>query len=427
MDLRRQISIIRPWLPLLVMSVLLAGGAAFVISGLLPKTYEAKATLIVGQSLSTANPDINQLLVSQRLSATYAEIATKGPILDAVIAQLALDGTSSDLARHVRADAPLDSTLLTVSAQDADPTRAAAIANAVATQLVATSPTIQGSQGGTQAFVDASLKSVQAEIDATQTEIEALNAEPQRTAKEDADLQALENRLASLRSTLATFLTYSSSNASNLLTIFERAVPPSDSISPNRAQNTFLAAAIGLLIAGGVAFLVESLNDGMKDPDAVLEVTGLSTFGSIVQMKGDKRRSEIYRLASLLNPRSGVAEAYRALRTNVEFSSVDTPIQTLLVTSSMPGEGKTVTAANLAIVFAQAGRRVLLVDADLRKPGLHVIFDLPNTHGLTTVLLTDKVSVDAIAQPTEQENLTNPHDGSSAAEPCGARGLTAHA
>jgi capsular exopolysaccharide synthesis family protein len=71
----------------------------------------------------------------------------------------------------------------------------------------------------------------------------------------------------------------------------------------------------------------------------------------------------------------------------------------------MPGEGKTVTAANLAVVFAQAGRRVLLVDADLRKPGVHIIFDTPNGHGLTTLLRGETIGLDAVAQATEQENL----------------------
>jgi non-specific protein-tyrosine kinase len=113
----------------------------------------------------------------------------------------------------------------------------------------------------------------------------------------------------------------------------------------------------------------------------------------------------MYQLAALLYPRSGVAEAYRTLRTNIEFSALDAPIRTLLVTSSVPGEGKTVTAANLAVVFAQAGRRVLLVDADLRKPGVHIIFDLPNAHGLTTLLRSADVSLDAVVQSTEQDNL----------------------
>ncbi len=174
MDLRRQISIVRAWFPLFVLCTLLAAGAAFVISGVLPKSYEAKATLIVGQSLSSVNPDYNQLLVSQRLSTTYAAVATKRPILDAVIDKLGLGVMSDDLSKRVQANAALDSTLLTISAQDSDPTRAAAIANAMADQLIAASPAIQGRQAEFQASIDADLKATQAQIDATQAEADAL-------------------------------------------------------------------------------------------------------------------------------------------------------------------------------------------------------------------------------------------------------------
>jgi capsular exopolysaccharide synthesis family protein len=159
------------------------------------------------------------------------------------------------------------------------------------------------------------------------------------------------------------------------------------------------------MVAGGIAFVLHYLDDSIRDPDAVQEVAGLSTLGTIARMRGDRDRSEIYRLATLLYPRSSIAEAYRALRTNIEFSSVDAPIRTLLVTSSIPGEGKTTTAANLAVVFAQAGRRVLLLDADLRKPGVHLVFDLPNSHGLTALLRDDQKHVDTIAQATDQDNL----------------------
>jgi succinoglycan biosynthesis transport protein ExoP len=403
-DLRRQIAIIRPWLPLLVVSVLLAGGVAFAVSSVLPKNYEAKATLIVGQSLS-GNPDINQLLVSQRLSTTYAAVATQRPILDAVVKELGLEVPSSDLAKRVRADAPLDSTLLTISAQDADPARAAAIANTVAEQLIAASPAIQGREADIQASIAADVKATQNQIEETQAQAEILSAVSDRTPKQDANLDTLESRLVSLRSTLAALLSLSSGNASNLLTVIAPAIAPTDAISPNRVQNTFLAAALALLLIAGVIALVELLYDGVRDPDAIRDVAGLSTLGTIARMKSNRSSSEMYQLASLLYPHSAVAEAYRTLRTNVEFSSVDAPIRTLLVTSSMPGEGKTVTAANLAVVFAQAGRRVLLVDTDLRKPGVHLIFDLPNAHGLTTLLRNADVSLEAIVQATEQENL----------------------
>jgi non-specific protein-tyrosine kinase len=404
-ELRRQIATIRAWLPLLVASVLLAAGAAFVVSGQLPKTYEAKATLIVGQALSAANPDYTQLLVSQRLSTTYATVATKRPILDSVIKQLGLDATSGDLASRVRADAPPDSTLLTIMAQDRDPDRAAAIANALAGQLMAASPAIQGRQVDVQQSIDADLQATRDQIQATQAQVAALVELTPRTAEQDAELQTLEGRLVTLRQTFATLLGFSSGNASSLLSVIEPAVAPGAPSSPRPLYNAVIAAVLGLLVAGAAVFAIQYFDDSVRDAEQVLEVTGLGTLGAIAQMKGGKGRREMYRLATLLYPRSAVAEAYRSLRANIEFASVDVPTTTLLVTSAGPGEGKTVTAANLAVVFAQAGRRVLLVDADLRKPGVHVIFDLPNKHGLTTLLRSDDVSLDAVAHPTEQANL----------------------
>jgi non-specific protein-tyrosine kinase len=405
LDFRRKIAVIRAWFPFLVVSVLLAAGVAYAVSSQLPKTYEAKATLIVGQSLSSVSPDYTQLLVSERLSATYAGVATKRPILDGVIKKLGLEVTADDLSQRVRADAPLDSTFLTISAQDADPDRATAIANAVAEQLIAASPTIQGRQAEFQASIDADLQATQAQIDATQTRVEALTALANPTAAQGAERDTLEGRLATLRSTYAALASLASGNASNLLSVIEPAVSSASPISPKPLLNTLVAAVLGLLIAAGVVFIAEYLDDSIKDSEDVQEVTGLSTLGTIAHMKGGKDRSEIYRLAAILYPRSSAAEAYRTLRTNIEFASVDVPIHTLLVTSAIPGEGKTVTASNLAVVFAQAGRRVLLVDADLRKPGVHLVFDLPNAHGISTLLRSDEVSLDVVAQTTEQANL----------------------
>ena len=89
----------------------------------------------------------------------------------------------------------------------------------------------------------------------------------------------------------------------------------------------------------------------------------------------------------------------------MEFASVDAPLRSLLVTSSSGSEGKTTTACNLAVVFAQAGQRVLLVDADLRRPGVHVMFDLANTTGLTTLLRESPAAIDSVAQDTEEPHL----------------------
>lgn len=96
------------------------------------------------------------------------------------------------------------------------------------------------------------------------------------------------------------------------------------------------------------------------------------------------------------NPKSPVSEAYRVLRTNIQFSSVDKPLKTILVTSSGPMEGKTTTIANLAVIFAQCGSKVLLIDTDLRRPMLHKVFMLLNDRGLTNLLTAQKDSVSFI-------------------------------
>jgi non-specific protein-tyrosine kinase len=95
-------------------------------------------------------------------------------------------------------------------------------------------------------------------------------------------------------------------------------------------------------------------------------------------------------LIALRDPRSPAAEAYRTLRTNIQFSSLDKPLGTLLVTSTAPDEGKSTTLANLAITMAQAEQRIILVDCDLRRPTLHTLFDLPNETGLTTMILSQE-------------------------------------
>jgi capsular exopolysaccharide synthesis family protein len=98
------------------------------------------------------------------------------------------------------------------------------------------------------------------------------------------------------------------------------------------------------------------------------------------------------------NPRSHIAEAFRALRTNIQFSSVDEPIRTLVVTSANPGEGKTTTVANLAVVYAQENKNVLVVDADLRKPTQHLYFMKSNRVGLTHILSNQSTLQEAASE-----------------------------
>lgn len=406
MDARRSLSLIRRRLWLLVACVILAAGSSFLVSRALPRTYDATVTLIVGQSLQSVSPDISGLLASQRLSQTYADLVTTGPLLSTVIAREQLGTTPEELRKLVRAAAARDSTLVTITVSNGDPGKAASVANSIADELIAASPAISGRSSDIQQFVDKDLLAAQAQILQTQAEVERLVGLSYRSTDQEAQLQVLQGRLVSLRQTYATLLGFSSTSGSSLLTVVDPAVAPLEPASPRVLLNTLLAGLVGLLLALGLIFLREYLDDTLKSPDDVEASTGLPTLGTIIRMKGDRGRKAIYRLAAILYPRSPAAEGYRTLRTNIEFAGVDNPAHTILITSAIPGEGKTTTAANLAAVFAQTGHATLLVDADLRKPGIHKMFDVKNTSGLTNLFRSDDTQLGDVVQATDQEHLS---------------------
>jgi capsular exopolysaccharide synthesis family protein len=110
------------------------------------------------------------------------------------------------------------------------------------------------------------------------------------------------------------------------------------------------------------------------------------------------------KLIASLDPKSPISEQYRTIRTNIQYSSIDNEIHTIMVSSSGPGEGKSTSAANLAVVFAQLGKKVLLVDADLRKPTAHRTFGVNNLFGFTTVL-TKQATLEKTVIETEEKDL----------------------
>lgn len=164
MHLHQQLRIVLARLPLLIGSVVIAAVSAYFFSSIQPKEYEASATLVVGQSLTAVNPDYNQLLVSQRLSSTYATVATTRPVLARVIARLSLDETPEHLAVRVSASAATDGALLTIGARDGVAARAASIANAVAEELITATRSVQGAQTDLNTSVARDLAAIQKDI-----------------------------------------------------------------------------------------------------------------------------------------------------------------------------------------------------------------------------------------------------------------------
>ena len=165
--------------------------------------------------------------------------------------------------------------------------------------------------------------------------------------------------------------------------VLAQADEPDTPSSPDTVANVVIGGLVGLLTGIGVAFARDRLDDSVRSKDDVERLTALPTLGVIPKVAGDAGPD----LVSLQAPTSPAAEAYRLLRTSVKFLGIDSPARTVLVTSAAPSEGKTVTAANLALVLAQGGDRVLLVGADQRRPRIHELFGAPVNPGLTSVLL----------------------------------------
>jgi capsular exopolysaccharide synthesis family protein len=199
--------------------------------------------------------------------------------------------------------------------------------------------------------------------------------------------------------------------------IIDAAIVPTNPVTPNTRLNLILGLVLGVALGLGLVFLREFLDVRVRTPED-LKKRGFATLSGVPIMDDEIRRlggePKVERegklidahLIAFVNPLSSVAESYRRLRTNIQYAQVDHAVRTILVTSSNPSEGKTTTVSNLAITFAQTGKKVLLMDTDLRRPGLHTAFDVEKEPGLTNVLYDNAKSEEVIHRtPIESMDL----------------------
>ncbi len=189
-----------------------------------------------------------------------------------------------------------------------------------------------------------------------------------------------------------------SSSKENNVRLMDRAEIPGAPFTPNPRRNLLIAIALGLVLGLGLAFTLDYLDDTVKTPEDITRRLRIPFLGLIPAVRG-----ETVPVLSGSAPHD-FGEAYRALRTSLVFTSGDQPSRIIVITSAQPLEGKTTTACNLAIVLALGGARVLLVDADMRRPGVHRVLGLPNALGLSH-LLVGQAKMREVVQRASEPNL----------------------
>jgi polysaccharide biosynthesis transport protein len=396
MDIIAYIFPLKKWWWLLIAATLLAAATSFIATARQPKVYQSRTTLIIGKAISEPNPTSGEFYLGEQLASMYADMVSREPIRNATMEALGIDW----LPKY-NAQALANTQLIEISVSDTVPNRAQAVAAELAHQLILQSPSgVQSDDQAQQGFINSQLATLQKQIQDTQAEIEKqqLKITTLNSARDIADTQSqitsLENKLATLRTTYASLASSTNRDATNSLTIIEPADLPSVPISPNPLMIVGLASTIGFVLACLGAYAIEALDDSIKSEEEISKVLDVPIVGHIPTFNDEENRwGYIYK-----NPRSPIADAFRMMRTNIDFLSIDNPIKSILLTSPNIAEGKSTIACNLAFSFAQIEKKVILVDADFRRPVLHSAAQVPNDIGLSDLFL-GKVSINDVLIP----------------------------
>jgi receptor protein-tyrosine kinase len=343
MELIRYSRVIRRWAWLIILCPFIATVAAGLITLQLPKVYEAKVALLVRPAQPLSGDPTVQALTADQILRTYARWMVERPILERVISDLSLQTDPGSLSTHITVTPEPNTTILDVAVRGQDPAWSMNTANTLVSDFI-----------------------------------------------------------AQVKDTQRTESTAPTASSKDNLLIVAPAVQPTQPVLPKPVSNIALGFLAGLVAGLALAFLLDYLDQSVRSDEILQERAGLLPLGHISYVPARaERRGELVALSG----DSPVAEAYKALRTNLLFSSVDREVKTIVITSAVANEGKSRTAANLAIVLAQAGHRTLLVDADFRRPSQHRIFGRVRNVGLSNLFVQDMSDASLFVLDEEVKDL----------------------
>jgi succinoglycan biosynthesis transport protein ExoP len=387
--------------------------------------YEASTTLRVATATSGPWAQVN-LQYADRLMNTYSEIATSNPVREELKQRFGVDRLPP-----IKIEGLANTELMRITVEGEDPILARDVANTLAGILIAQSREVytEGTKTARE-ILSEQLAQVEDELNQARTQYESLLAklpeDPERMAATEHSIDLAGRSIELKERTYATLLEryeqarVTEAMQANAISVVEPASTPENPSSPRTKLSIALASLVGLVGGIGLAFLFENLDTTLYTTKQITDAAKLSPLGMI---PAARRRPGM----SIFNSNSPEEEAFRHLRTNLLAFNHDQPLQTLLITSAEPGEGKSTVVANLACSLAKSGRKVIVVDGDMRLPTLHKIFDLSNQVGLSSVL-KQEVPINEAVQDTNVPGvqvLTSGPSASNPAELLGSSPMTA--
>ncbi len=375
-ELRDYLRFLRRRKAVVLLVVLLAVGASALVSALQPPRYAATAEVLLQRRTSEFlfNPVTGQNLDPDRAVETEIRVLESQAVRRTVHERV---GT----APTVKARPAARADIIEVRAEHRAPQLAAAVAN-----------------GYAEAYIEYRRTQAVEDLFAAAEQIEKKLSELQRRMDAAPNAQAQELvRVQSLFREELDKLQVNAQLRTGGAQVLTEATPPDEPFEPRPARNAVLGLVLGLILGVAGAVVIEFLDDSVRTTDDLQRAAaGVPLLGTIPMVPGWRNDKEP-RLVSLSDSTAHAAEAYRTLRTAVQFLGAGDAVLTLQVVSPNAQEGKTTTLANLGVALARTGQRVMLVDADLRRPRLHQFFGLTNTVGLTSVIHGD-VSLGEAAQ-----------------------------